>query len=469
MKFPAWSLLAWGLLLIGSAWSCTNETTLGTGLLEEDAAALDQLDTLTVDARTVPSPPVRTYVDPSEDFLILGQQLFGTMNEPVFGTFESGIYTQVRLNRTATGGLQFPSFSGTIVLDSLVLVLPYAGESFYGNTEGMFGMEVFRLNERMEINDTYFTSSTFETFPNSVGSRQFTPSLDSVVVIDYASGVDTLAFAHLRIPIDPALGEEIIQGDSLTFSSDSLFQELLQGFYIRPATTNAGLLGFNLSSSRAGLYLYYTQNDTLLRQYQFPTNSVVRTSRLEQDYGGSEVEPFLASDDQRDSLLFVQGGGGVSIELTFPYIDQLENLIINQAELEFTLARLPADDLQTYPPANQLILSYRDEEGELIILDDIRLLSREVGFPPDVNFDQSTLIGTVLPSTAFGGQPLEEGGLTRYRINLSAHVQQMVEGEVENRLTLTLQPQGTSAERAVLYGPNHPVHPLSFRLAVTKL
>ncbi len=453
-----------------SVWSCTNETTLGTGLLEEDAAALDQIDTLTLLAETVPTEPVRTYVDPNEEFLILGQQLFGELEDPVFGIVTAGVYSQLRLNRTSSGGLAVPDFSGSIVLDSLVLVLPYAGEAFYGNTAALFGMEVFRLSERMQVNATYFTSSSFQTLPGALGNRSFTPSLDSLEVLDYSMGTDTIAFPHLRVPLDPSLGEEIIQGDSLTFSSDSAFQELLQGVYLQPTTANEGMLGFNLSSSRAGLFLYYTQNDTLTRQYQFPTNSVVRTSRVEHDYSGSAVEPFLEDSSSEDSLLFVQGGGGVNIRLTFPHIGELQDVIVNKAELEFTLAMLPEDDPATYAPPDQLILSYREEEGELVILDDIRFLSREVGFPPEVNFDQSTLIGTILPSPVFGGQSTQgEGSLIHYRLNLSAHAQQMIEGAVDNQLVLSITPKGTSSSRAVFYGSGHPDFPARLRLAVTKL
>jgi len=468
MKLFAWPLLT-AVAVLG-LWRCTNETTLGTGLLEEDAAALDQIDTLTLLAETVPTEPVRTYVDPNEEFLILGQLLFGELDDPVFGTVSAGIYSQLRLNRTSSGGLAVPDFTGSVVLDSLVLVLPYAGETFYGNTAALFGMQVFRLSERMEVNATYFTSSTFQTLPAALGNRSFTPSLDSLEVLDYANGTDTIAFSHLRVPLDPSLGEEIIQGDSLTFSSDSAFQELLQGVYLRPMTTNEGMLGFNLSSSRAGLYLYYTQDDTLTRQYQFPTNSVVRTSRVEHDYSGSAVNPFLADSSSQDSLLFVQGGGGVNIRLTFPHIRDLQDVIVNKAELEFTLAMLPEDDLSTYSPPDQLILSYREEEGELIIIDDIRFLSREVGFPREVNFDQSTLIGTILPSSVFGGQPAEgEGGLMHYRLNLSTHAQQMIEGAVDNQLILSIDPKGTSSSRAVFYGARHPDFSASLRLAVTKL
>ena len=452
--------------------ACTDPTSLGAGLLEQDAATIERIDTLTLLTSTVPSDPVRTHADPAAVFIFLPEMLFGEMDEPVFGKATAEIYTQVRLQRSESGNVIFPDFSGNIVVDSFVLVLPYNLNGFYGNTEGQFGIEVFRMEEAIDPTQTYFDDASFAVNPMPIGSRLFTPGSDSLLVLDYNTPgrVDTLQFAHLRVPLDPGFAQEILQADSLSFTSDSLLQEFIKGLYLRPSTTNEEVMSFSVSSSRTGMILYYTQNDTLQRQYQFQTNGGRRVASLIHDYENAIAGEYISDGGQMDSLVFVQGMAGLNLEVRIPHIRDLEGVIVNKAELELAIAELPEDMQDVYTFTDQLIVTYRDEEDQLILIDDIRFLTREPGFPSAVGFDQGALIGTVLPSPVFDGQVQLDGdtGPARIRFNISAHLQRMIEGQVPDQFTISVQPTSANAQRIVLYGGAHSQYPATLTLALTK-
>ncbi len=77
--------------------------------------------------------------------------LLGHYNDPEFGPFKSGFYSQVRLS-----GLN-PDFSGSIVIDSFVLALEYA--SAYGKVSTQ-NFHVYELDQIMYKDSTYYNFTT---------------------------------------------------------------------------------------------------------------------------------------------------------------------------------------------------------------------------------------------------------------------------------------------------------------------
>lgn len=428
--------------------SCVDPTIVGSELLEGDQATIDFTDTLTIRATTLKGDSVRTY----SPFLSLqlGGYICGDLTDPVFGRSMASVYAQPRLERTNL------SFSD-IVLDSLVLVLPYDSTGFYGDTSQLFGIEVFELLEDIPNTEEYFSNQSFANGDVPIGSLEFIPSLKGTSVIDYTGPVpDTFMLQALRIPLNPrTMGVELFPFDSLLYLSDTTFLDFFKGLHIRPSIQSNSLISFNLFTSTAGIYLYYTQ-DGQQGQYRFVMNQLsTRFVHFEHDYEGAVVENFIEDDNLADSLLFVQGMAGLNTKIEIPYADRLKNIIVNKAELVFNIATLDEDDPLRYPAVSQLLLLKQNVDGELENIQDV-IISNNRGVGLEI------LFGGVIEQ----GQDGQPG---MYKMNISAQFQDFVDGVENSPLIITVFPKAERPSRVVLFGANHSSYAIKLNLTFTKL
>ncbi len=424
--------------------SCVDPTDLGSDLLKEDRAEVNFIDTLSLNTVTIPGEAQFVY-GPS----ISDQQssyMCGQLNDPIFGRSSATIYAQPRLDFFT------PNFSNT-ELDSVVLWLPYNTDSlaYYGHINEEFTFDVFRVNERFDRNRFYSSDTSFTTEAIPLGSRTFVPRpFDSVEVIRYNSTfLDTITFPpHLRITLSPEFGREFLQLDSMTLDNDESFLDYFNGFKVQASSENRGMLSFNLLNTAGGIYLYYTKDDTLKRQFQIQMDQFsARFTTFEHDHSGSVVEQFIGQET--DSTLFVQGMAGLDTRIEIPHVRNLENLIINKAELIVEFEDLPEDIDSIYTPALQLGLFALRSDGERIGIEDF-LIANSVDDVPNL----------------FGG--VYTGGSGRngtYTMSLSAHFQRMITGEVDNVLFLTTFPKSERAYRSVLKGKSN----IKLNVAFTRL
>lgn len=86
--------------------------------------------------------------------------LLGIYNDPEFGTFDAGIYTQIKLSGTS------PTFNniGDIVVDSFILALEFGGH--YG-TPANQTFEVYELDEVMHLDSNYYTDDELTLKPGN--------------------------------------------------------------------------------------------------------------------------------------------------------------------------------------------------------------------------------------------------------------------------------------------------------------
>ncbi|NRA50038.1 MAG: hypothetical protein HRU12_12965, partial [Phaeodactylibacter sp.] len=136
---------------------------------------------------------------------------------------------------------------------------------------------------------------------------------------------------------------------------------------------------------------------------------------------------------------------------------------INQAFIDFYLARGEELDTANYPLANQLVLKAVNDSGEEVFIDDIALVDdRQL---PYADF--------------FGGNAefIEAEGAIRYRMSISNYVQQVLEGTMSDEFyiipiednDLTDAKRGETAERVILYGGDHPQYPVRLSVTFTQL
>ncbi len=453
----------WYLLIVALAVlvfsTCSDPLVVGAELFEEDRANVGFNDTLSIVSGTVRGDSVRAYSPFVSEQLI--NYRFGRFADPVFGMTEVAIYAQPRLERIK------PDFEGA-ELDSIVLVLPYDSAGIYGRVDDPFGLEVFRVTEDMPRESEYFSNQSFQTEAMPLGAVDFEPSFDSLEVVRWSNGnADTISFRHLRVPLDPALGEELLSYDTLITADDTTFLEQFKGIHIRPTQSTFGLLSFNLLTSvEGGVVLYYRDSDGEANQFRFQFTALsTRLNTYEHDYTGSRVEPVLEAPADNDSLFFVQGLAGVNGRLEIPALNTLEGVIVNNAELEITAADLEEDNPLVFERVQQLLL-YVDvgEDGLQPITDLGIVVSRGVSVPG-----------------FFGGAPEDpgNGAPVIYRFNITAHLQRMIDGEnsnvlyllagkFTNELTNVVPFKAANPWRSVLYGGNHPQYPVRLKVAYTQ-
>ncbi|MBX2876145.1 MAG: DUF4270 domain-containing protein [Saprospiraceae bacterium] len=440
-------------LLVG----CTDPTIVGEELLEGDKVQPGFTDTISISSYTSRLDSFRTYS--SALAAQLGRYAVGNFQDPVFGSMKASSVIQARMQRDPIFfTLNPPNFGTGATVDSVVLVLPYDSESFYGNLNQIYSFEVMELAEGFAREDDYYSNSPLPALGNQLASQSFRPSPnDSTVTINYSFDVaDTIRFPHVRVPLPVSLGEQLVTLDSTFFESDSAFLSFLPGLALRPTSENGGLTTFNLSpsspnGSQAGVYVYYRTSTDLKNQYQFGFNEFAgRYVNYETDFAGSEVQPYLG-EGNGDTLLFLKGGLGTEIKISFPYITELKGLIVNEALLEMAYIDFPGAQDEIYDPVQQLTLSRNTDDGIFLI-------------------DDFVLAPTDLVGFSFGGDledgPNGEAGL--YTMNVSTHLQRMIDGDESNELILAVFRRGDNHNRGVMAGSNHPDFPMKLKVTFTK-
>ncbi|MCB9270656.1 MAG: DUF4270 domain-containing protein [Lewinellaceae bacterium] len=423
---------------------CNDPSPLGSDFLKDVELDIGFTDTFSINAFTIHEDSIETY-SPSS-LTPIRTYLVGTLNDPIFGRSESNIYTQLDYDVFSP-----PSLSDA-VLDSVVLTLAFDSLGIYGDTTQPLQIQVDRLIENMNIAESTYSNHGF--LGKKVGElTNYIYSADSITIIEPNSSgdLDTIQTApQLRIRLNNSIGEELIELDtSGVLDADNIYDHLY-GLGIKTVASNQAMLGIDLNSEYSTLTLYYEKNSNKYKYSFLMSSAVKRTLEFSTDHNGAPVESFLDDSTKGDSLDFLQPLGGTNIQLSVPALANLSNYIINKAELECYVATVDGDNLDFYPPANQ-VAPYEEYENELIPATDVFIGN-------DVRFLLSTSGGTVEEVST---------GLYRYRANISSHLQDMINGTIENKVFLVPYPRRESPRRTIVYGPHHPTYPMKLRITYT--
>lgn len=389
---------------------------------------------------------VKTYTEIGDTILAdnISTGLAGLYKDSVFGTSTASLHVQPLL---PSNSLVFGDDNDVLVTDSVVLSLEYNGA--YGNITVPQTLEVFRIDEELDDTKSYYSNSVIQTLPSILGTKTFTPNVDSSVRIirpNQVGGSDTVSLSpQLRIRLDNSLGDEILSesGQDAVANNDN-FTKFLKGLKITPNNPGGlnnnenAILYFALTSSNTKLTVYYNSTgagDTasIPRSVDFPINSSsVRFNTFDHDYSGTPVETSLQSGTYDGMHSYTLAMAGVQSLIKFPNLKQnFENkqLTINKAELYIPAA---SGSHATYGFANSLIVASKNDAGEL-------------QFIPDF-FEGSSY---------FGG--LFESSSQSYKFNITRYIQGVINGsENENGLILLVSGSAVKAERIVLLGADNP-------------
>lgn len=435
--------------------ACADPTFIGEDILDDDRINANFTDTVTIQSRTVRGDSVLTYAPGP---IKLSSYLFGDYQDPIFGRTYSEIYAQPTLELSTLSFLR-PNFERAN-LDSIVLVLPYSAGGFYGNTDQPFSLDVYELLDTMTRDSAYYSARRLTT-STLIGSKTFTPRLDSVTFIDYrTTSPDTVSLAQLRIPLESTFGRRLLFADTTNFLSNANWLQYFHGVAIQPATPTDGMISFDLVSDGnydAGIYVYY-KRDTIPTQYRFPVSFRSPVAAfMENDYTGTVIEPAINSFEYSDSIGYVQGTDGLLMELDFPNLEGLSDVIVNKAELIVPIAGIDGDNPDLFPSARQLYAYYLnpDAVGNYALIDDVIL-------PATTTID-----------VVFGGlvEAGSNGSPDIYRLNITAWFQEMLQDDrvtdVRDLIYLTVAPRSERVSRSILYGAQHPQYPIKLNLTYT--
>jgi hypothetical protein len=429
--------------------ACSKPNIVGSDLLDDERAIFEFSDDFEFSASTVLQDSVRTYTNVVEDQLLL--YLLGEVNDPIFGKSSSSLYLQPRLGGDARVLID-------PIPDSVVLTLVLDTLGRYGLSERPMDIQVFRMTENPPIDQEYFSNDEFPVEEEPLGELiNYVPNfIDSVEV--YIDG-DTVMFPpHIRIKLENNFAKEIRALDSVYLMSVDSFQSWIKGLYVRVSDTENSMLGINLNSAFSNMTVHYIDIAGFEASYDFIFNfDMLRMTRFEHDYSGAQVEPFIENQEKGDSLIFVQSMSGLNGFIEIDGLNELGNVLVNHAVLEFYQADLPNDNDVWYPPVQRMVALEMDNDGALVN-------SRDVDLAEGIN-----------NISGFGGavRVIDENNPEEspviYEMIVTAQVQDIVNGNADNKIFLSSYLKANFPNRVVLYGPGHPDYPVRLKVTYTKV
>lgn len=408
---PLLLLIAVGML---SIMGCSKPSELGLSLVELNPSDIIYTDTLSMAMTTVETDPLPTHSR--------SRWLCGSYTDPIFGQMNASIYTNFRLVNT---NVTFPGAT----LDSLVLTLAYDSIGHYGgdfNAPNPQHWEVYRLEQEITIGQEYYSNTNFSTGA-LLASKTFTPAISDSVLVG-----TTYLRPHIRIRLDDALGQNLMQPDSsVIYSNNTKFKEYFKGVHIRPVMgfNNSSILRILPASPQTKLTLFYTDSAGTAKTFDYLTdNDAESVLNLTHDYSPTQV----LHNNTQDTVVYLQGMNGASARIAFPHLADLGKVIVNKAEL---YVYVEGEEDIDFPIPDQLFALERANDGNFLLLDDV-ITSFE--------------LNSFSPYTLFGGTLKYDGPLRYFRMNISEFFQRLVDDQTDEKAIYLQTAAVTDTERMLI-------------------
>ena len=362
--------------------------------------------------------------------------LLGSMKDPVFGTSEAGFYSQFRLS------LAGQSFGVNPVLDSLVLQLSVA--NYYGDTTVFQTAHVYQLTDSLSREASYYNhSSVAYDVVDHANSYQFHPRpRTSMNVV----GTDTIRHAIIRIPLSAALGEYLMNLDSVDYIQPDYFKNSFKGLFVtcEPVSQPGAITSINITDNTNTLLQLYYHNaatpDKPMRYDYYVTSSEVYFNHIDHDYtqGSAEFVDQLINDnaDAGKQTVYLQTMGGVRTYIYMPnlehWADSLEGsyIVVNEAKLVLPVAESSADSVFRLP-SKFVLLGFNSDSTTYLLPD----------YYEGDNY--------------FGGTYISSEQAVVFRI--SEYLQSMISKKKENYgISFGINGAGYNAYRMIVNGPETP-------------
>jgi hypothetical protein len=314
--------------------------------------ASNMLDLNTIDSFTIHGGTIL-----SDSVLASGlsSYLLGQTKNNDFGVSNASLYTSFSLPSD-----QFESLG---IIDSMFLTLQYAG--IYGDTNSLHQLVLYEVNpnsaEAIKDNVPYYSNADFTTLPNLIGSKsnfKFTPK-DSINI----NGLRLAPHVRIRITDNSFIAKIQNQTGSTGFLNNTAFHTIVNGIYVKDINPAANSFMYINTSSAAisGLFIYHktsTGKDTtsIFHLGQSSTNS------FKHNYTGTAVANHL--NVKKDSVIYLQGIGGLQGRIYIPYLSSIKNVIVNKAEL--IIEDVHQGNASTFLPPTTLFIYRKDSISHLL-------------------------------------------------------------------------------------------------------
>lgn len=437
--------------LLACLWiACTKPTPFGADFLEGQQAEIAFTDTISFTCTLEREDSIAT----SDRTGSSPYFLCGTLNDAVFGKTTAEIYTLFQWS-VPDPGFNVDSF----YVDSIVLYLNYEPAGFYGDTLTPQTLRVYQLSRELVNDSVYYSNQSLPTSWQVGAVQNFLPKPNARDSLINA----TARGAFLRVPLSKDFARSLLLLDSATYSNDSAFYHRMRGLKITAESSGSpgAMLAFDINDetfTRIRMYFRYN-NDTVQSTYDYFLQSCNKFVHFKHDYSGTPIAAKLGQPI--NDLLYLQPMAGLRVKVDIPYIANLENIAVNEADLVLVVENQDDPNAMLLDPAEQLVLT------------------RSIGdttfaFTSDVLYSLGpTLTGGF---SAFGGTPesYASNGVStyRYKLALSQYLQDLVDdnaGEIKKTIYINVQPPSRSAMRALLHGPASTKFPAKIELKYTRL
>ncbi len=386
----------------------------------------------------------------------------GALNDPYFGFSSGWIYLQILPEKP-----QFLFSADPFVIDSAVLLLPYAGFS-WGDTSAQAPhqtYQVYRVTEDMKVEELLYSFSRKSLSPDPVGQ--------ATTVDLYALRKDSINILgenkppHLRIPLRPDFVEELRQAAAQS-GDNAQFLSQIKGLAVGVTDSNQGrtlpyfLLNGGQDYLRAAVQFFFRENggsDTRVAFFHFVPSDCAHFNEIRRRYQGTPSESFLNSTAPSDTVVLIQNPPGAALDLQISGFSALEPGIVHKAQLNITQVVLPGDpDYTTFSPPARIFPVRVDDQGKSSPVLDV--------FPQSTD-EGANFVNGIAEIINFGGIQL-----VTYTINFPRETQRLIaEGQDRLRLRINGSPTYYGAFRMTAGGAghSHPQAKIRFHLSYSKL
>jgi len=317
--------------------SCKNQDTIGLGVTSSSTQLNGTLiDTSTIIVNTIPEDTVITNA--------LGKTPFGLFNDPIFGTTEADL----AIDLESPSGYTIPT--GTVTIDSAMLVLRYAN-GFYGDSlTTRYKANVYQLSERMYSAAQYYNTRSWKYNSSTLLGTQsfFSRTHDTIGIGVVLPGIrDSIQRvpAQLRIPIDKNfINNLLFNANANQLGSNLLFENYVNGLYLtmdKSGTTGPGGIFMMALDSSARIDVYYKSLDgTTIDTTVTSIPSTLHAAQIKHTYTSAIQTELNNQKTGSRNVIYLQGTAGLRAKISFPYLKNIiktvGNIVINRAELVIT-------------------------------------------------------------------------------------------------------------------------------------
>lgn len=333
------------LIVVIVFFSCKKETSkIGLDIVGENPLNVLFSDTTNVEVFSLLRDSVRTDENATA--------ILGVVVDPVFGTTKASLYMQYNLS------LANYSFGEAQAFDSLVLSVPYINRTVFGDSLSPLSIRVYELNERLEMDTSYYSTDVADYLPTLLGEISLVPKPYDSVLID-----TNLVAPHFSLRLSDELGQRLLALEDTLYYDNDDFLDAFKGLYFEPVyeggVGNLTFLNMRSTLSKITLYYHNSVSDSLSYNF-FGDNYSASFQNIDHlDYIGSDPD-FYRQVIEKDTTMgkqkfYLQTLGGVDSYIRFPSLFKNEDFAkyaINEAKLIIT----NIDPESNFAQPNSLVL-----------------------------------------------------------------------------------------------------------------